>query len=132
MFHAKLYSHFFVFRCYFKCGGTQDFRGGDFWSSTEDISTCTCGTHLPQVDIDYDSYWSQTNRHKAIKPNLLSILRFGELLYLYHLIRTSVIWNHTSYTLLLHEGRYDAHAKRCQNCPPISRYVRYLCNICNL
>ena len=32
----------FSFRCYFKCGGTQDFRGGDFWSSTEDISTCSC------------------------------------------------------------------------------------------
>ena len=55
-----MYSYFFRFRCYFKCGGTQDFRGGDFWSSTEDISTCTCGTHLPQVDIDYDSYWSKT------------------------------------------------------------------------
>jgi len=30
-------------KCYFKCGGNQDNRGGSFWSSTEDISTCTCG-----------------------------------------------------------------------------------------
>jgi len=28
--------------CAFKCGGTQDNRGGSWWSSAEDISTCTC------------------------------------------------------------------------------------------
>lgn len=30
-------------KCYFKCGGNQDNRGGSFWSSVEDISTCACG-----------------------------------------------------------------------------------------
>jgi len=28
--------------CAFKCGGKQDNRGGNWWSSAEDISTCTC------------------------------------------------------------------------------------------
>jgi len=28
--------------CAFKCGGKQDNRGGSWWSSAEDISTCTC------------------------------------------------------------------------------------------
>ena len=29
-------------KCYFKCGGNQDGRGGSWWSSQEDITTCGC------------------------------------------------------------------------------------------
>ena len=39
---STLISISFIYSCAFKCGGTQDNRGGSWWSSAEDISTCTC------------------------------------------------------------------------------------------
>ena len=50
IFKMNMDVFFFLFRCFFKCGGTQDFRGGDFWSSAEDISTCACTGMQPVLD----------------------------------------------------------------------------------